>query len=74
MKPFEPPDSLHVEATKGWCELHAFLDANEELDKVSASLRTHPQVLEARWQVYANLKRWEGALDIATALVEKRPD
>lgn len=74
MKPLDPPDSLHVEAAKGWCELHAYLEANEELEKVAPSLRAHPSVLEARWQVYANLEKWEGALELASALVRMCPD
>ncbi len=74
MKPLDLPDSLHVEAAKGWCELHAYLEANEELEKVAPSLRAHPAVLEARWQVYANLEKWEGALELANALVQTRPD
>ncbi len=74
MTPLEPPDSHHVEAAKGWCQLHAFLEANQELEKVSPSLRAHPSVLEARWQVYANLGQWENALDIASMLVKVRPE
>jgi hypothetical protein len=50
MKPLEPPDSLHVQAAQGWCELHAFAEADTELDKIDASLRAHPKVLEVRWQ------------------------
>lgn len=74
VKPLERPDSLYLEAAKGWCELHSFLDANEELEKISPVLRAHPSVLEVRWQVYANLEKWDGALEIATALTKMRPD
>jgi hypothetical protein len=70
MKPLEPPDSLHLQAAQGWCELHAFADAEAELDKIAASLRAHPNVFEVRWQVYANLEQWAGALDIASAIVK----
>ena len=34
MKPLEPPDSFHLQAAQGWCELHAFLEANDELEKI----------------------------------------
>lgn len=74
MNPLEPPDKHFVEAAKGWCDLDAYLEANEELEKVAPGLRAHPSVLEVRWQVYANLEKWEGALEIATALVKIRPD
>jgi hypothetical protein len=50
MKPLEPPDSLHLQAAQGWGELHAFGEAEAELDKIAASLRAHPKVLEVRWQ------------------------
>ena len=73
MKPLEPPDSIHLEAAQGWCELHAFLEADAELDNITASLRAHPKVLEVRWQVYANLDKWVGALEIATAIVKQEP-
>ncbi|MGO8928968.1 MAG: STM4504/CBY_0614 family protein [Limisphaerales bacterium] len=31
MKPLEPPDSLHLQAAQGWCELRAFAEADVEL-------------------------------------------
>ena len=74
MTPLQPPDSQHVEAAKGWCELHAFQEANEELDKITPTLQAHPSVLEVRWQVNANLEKWDGALDIASAIVTAVPD
>ena len=74
MKPLDPPDNLHLEAAKGWCELEAFSEATAELDKVRLEWRNHPLVLEARWQIYANQEKWGGALEIATALVTMCPD
>lgn len=70
----QPPDSVHLDAAKGWCELRAYLEANEELEKIAPQLRAHPAVLEVRWQIYANLQKWEGALNIAAALARLRPD
>lgn len=67
-------DQRHLEAAKGWCELHAFADADAELDNITVSLRAHPKVLEVRWQVYANLEKWTGALEIADAIVKAVPD
>jgi hypothetical protein len=72
MKALQPIDSLHLRAAQGWCELRAFAEA--ELDNIAASLRTHPKVLEVRWQIYANLENWAGALDIASAIVKLVPD
>jgi hypothetical protein len=48
MKPLEPPNSFHLQAAQGWLELHAFAEADAELDKIIASLRTHPKVLARR--------------------------
>jgi hypothetical protein len=74
MQPLQPPDILHLQAAQGWCELQAFLEANEELDKITPSLRAHPSMLEVRWQIYANLEKWEAATDIASAIVTLKPD
>ena len=61
MKPLPAPDSHHLQAAQGWCELHAFAEADAELDRIATSLGTHPKVLEVRWQIYANLEKWAGA-------------
>jgi tetratricopeptide (TPR) repeat protein len=74
MKPLEPPDSIQLRVALGWCELHAFTEADAELDNINASLRAHPKVLEVRCQIYANLEKWAGALDIASAIVKLVPD
>jgi tetratricopeptide (TPR) repeat protein len=74
MKALQPPDSLYLQAAQGWCELHVFAEAEAELDKIAASLRAHPKVLEVRWQVYANLENWAGALEIASAIVKTVPE
>lgn len=74
MKPLKPPDSFHFQAAQGWCELHAFAEADADLDKIAASLRVHPKVLAVRWQIYANLEKWAGALEIASAIVNLVPD
>jgi tetratricopeptide (TPR) repeat protein len=74
MKALQPPDSLHLQAAQGWCELHAFAEADAELDKIAPKLHAHPSVLEVRWQIYANLEKWDGALDIASAIATARPE
>jgi len=50
MKELELQNQRHLEAAQGWCELHAYTEADAELDKIDASLRAHPKVLEVRWQ------------------------
>ncbi len=54
----------HLDAAEGWLELGNHLEANEELEKIEASLRVHPDVLEVRWQIYAKAKKWEMCVEI----------
>ena len=49
----QPPNSHHLEAAQGWLELGNHEEANEELELIDAPLRSHPDVLEARWGIYA---------------------
>ncbi|MDB6112704.1 MAG: hypothetical protein JWR69_4454 [Pedosphaera sp.] len=46
MNPLAPPDSQHLKAAQGWLELGIHVEANAELDKITATLRSHPDVLE----------------------------
>ncbi len=72
--PLQPPDTLHLQAAQGWIELGNHLEANEELEKITAQLRAHPEVLKVRWEIYAAAKKWEAALDIAAAIIKLDPD
>lgn len=74
MKPLEPPDSIHLEAAEGWFELGNHLEANEELEQITPENRAHPAVLEVRWQIYTKARKWEAALDIASALIRLAPE
>lgn len=73
IKPLQPPDSFHLSAADGWLGLGDFLAATEELEKITAESRSHPDVLEIRWQIYAKEKRWEACVDIAKAFTELAP-
>ena len=74
MKPIQPPDSHRVHAAQGWLELGNHIEANEELENITASLRAHPEALKVRWEIYAAAKKWEAAIDIAAAIVQLDPD
>jgi tetratricopeptide (TPR) repeat protein len=74
MKPIEPPDSIHLQAARGWVELGNHIEADAELDNIAANLRTHPDVLNVRWEIYTAAKKWEAALDIAAALIQLDPE
>jgi tetratricopeptide (TPR) repeat protein len=68
--PIEPPDSVHLRAAEGWLGLGNHIEADVELDKITLELRTHPDVLEVRWEIYARAKRWEACVDIADAIIK----
>jgi tetratricopeptide (TPR) repeat protein len=70
MNHLEPPDSLHVQAAEGWLGLGNQAEASEELKKITPELRSHPEVLSVRCEVYAAGRKWEMALEIATALIQ----
>jgi predicted Zn-dependent protease len=74
MKPLEPHDLRYLAAAQGWLELGNHLEADEKLENITAEQRAHPAVLEIRWQIYAKAGKWEGALDIASALVQLVPE
>jgi tetratricopeptide (TPR) repeat protein len=67
-------DQKHLLAAQGWLELGNHLEANEELEQITAENRAHPAVLEVRWQIYAKAKNWDAALDIASALIRLAPE
>jgi len=73
MNPLEPSDIFHLRAAEGWLELGNPSEANEELENIDAALRSHPDVLEVRWQVYAKSHKWEACIDIANALITLAP-
>ena len=74
MNPMEPPDSHYLRSAQGWLELGNHVEANEELEHITPSLRAHPDVLEVRWQVYAHAKKWEACVDIADAIIKLEPN
>jgi predicted Zn-dependent protease len=73
MKPLELHDQRHLEAARAWFELGNCIEATEELEQITPELRGHPDVLEVRFQVYAAVKKWEYATEIARAISEMVP-
>ena len=74
LKPLPHPDNQHLEAAEGWFELGNHLEANEELEQISPQLRAHPFVLEMRYKIYSEAKKWEGAAEIARTMSVMLPD
>jgi predicted Zn-dependent protease len=73
-KPLSAADARVVEAAKGWCELHAFDEAERELRQIDPENQRHPEVLEALWQILMNLEQWEQALEAATSIRSLEPE
>ena len=67
-------DERHLEAATGWLGLGNWNEANEELEKISATERSHPTVLSVRWQVLLAAKKWELAAEVGRAISEAIPD
>jgi tetratricopeptide (TPR) repeat protein len=74
MRKIEPPDTHHLSAATGWLELGNFVEAEADLNRVSAQQQSHPDVLEVRWIILAQTKRWEAALEIARGLLKLAPN
>ena len=74
MTPIDPQDSMYLEAAQGWLDLGNDVEANEELERIDAKHRAHPDVLQVRWLVHAKAGKWDACLDIATALTQMLPE
>ena len=74
MQNIEPPDSHYASAAIGWLGLGCVNEAKEELNRISASYRNHPDVLELRWLICAEEEQWLEGLQIARALLHHAPD
>ena len=74
MQKLEPPDSHCLNAAAGWLGLGRRDHAQAELEMISAPNQRHPDVLEARWAIYAEERKWEAALDVARKLLQRAPN
>jgi hypothetical protein len=74
MIPLEPPDTHYLLGAVGWLELGNLAEARAELDRVSPGRKMHPDVLEVRWLISAEEKRWEEGLQIARTLLHAEPE
>ena len=73
MRLIEPPDSHCLSAAIGWLELGNCQEAMLELDQMHEELRSHPVVLQARYDIHAKAGQWNEAAEIATRLLELSP-
>ena len=73
MSTLEPPDIFFLSAAVGWMELGNAAEAAAELEKISAENQAQPDVLEVRWLLLAQARRWDDALQVTQALVQAAP-
>jgi len=67
-------DRRQLEAAQGWLELGNDVEATRELEGIAAGNRDHPAVLEVRWHICARARKWEAALELASALIQLAPE
>jgi predicted Zn-dependent protease len=67
-----PADRRHFLAAQGWLELGDPLEADKELQRVTAA--SDPDVLEMRWELQARAKRWSACVDLGRSLIRSAPE
>jgi hypothetical protein len=67
-------DQRHLEAAEGWLGLDDWVDANQELEQICPSLRSHPYVLLVRYEIAAKARKWDEAVELAHTIVLMFPE
>lgn len=73
MEPFKSPDDLRLDAAETWLERGNVMEANSELNRVSPSLRRHPDFLAVRYKILAKAECWTECVAVAAAIAELAP-
>ena len=74
MKQLDPENERMLVAAQGYLELGLPLEANNEIENMSAEVRHLPAVLEVRVQIYRALEKWELMQTVAKQLALHDPD
>jgi predicted Zn-dependent protease len=74
IKPLDMPDTFHLQAAEGWLGLGDVESASAELREISSTEWMHPAVLAVRYQVYAEAKQWDQAVEVADELARVLPE
>jgi tetratricopeptide (TPR) repeat protein len=74
MLKLEPPNTHHLSAVIGWLELGNLSEAKAELAQIAPEHHNHPDVLEVRWRICAELEAWVEGLQVAQAILRDAPD
>jgi predicted Zn-dependent protease len=69
----EPRDIIHLRAAEGWLGLSCPAEAGEELAQLSPGVRSHPDVLAVRYEIFAKAQRWENCLEISREILKAEP-
>jgi predicted Zn-dependent protease len=68
------PNIFYVQAAQGWLDLGNPAEAREELKHIEPAFAAHPAVLETRFQIAAQEKHWNEALEIGRQLKQITPE
>ena len=71
---FSATDIHWLQAAEGWLELGNHVEADKELDNITPQLRAHTLVLQMRWRVHAQAKKWDRCVEIASTLTKLNPE
>ena len=74
MKKLDWPDSHYLEAAVGWLDLGNWLEANEDIERITPTNKAHPDVLQVRCKIYAAAEKWEYLAEVGNALCTMLPD
>lgn len=72
--PLIEEDAYRLQTAKGFLGLGMWMEANEELENITAEVRHVPEVLESRCDVYKQAKKWELMHAVAKRLHDYDPD
>lgn len=70
----EVSDHRHLRAAHGYIQLGMFMEANEQLERITPVQRHLPEVLHTRLTIYQSLGKWELMAVVAEKLVEWNPE
>ena len=72
--PLEQADQRHLTAAQGYLELEMYLEANDELERMTPEVHLFKEVLMVRCMIYYSLKKWELMQVVTKKLTEYSPD
>jgi tetratricopeptide (TPR) repeat protein len=71
---FSREDSLLLEWARECLKNGRSLEAGIKIERISPDMRTHPDVLKLRYEIFKHEHRWHAAFDTAVAYSKKRPN